>query len=330
MNVQLSNRIKVLSFIATVFVVYRHSLNYLAFFNTWTASGLNGWIQDGVMVLTQVAVPYFFLVSGYFFFRKDYYNHQSYFKMITTKVRTLLVPFFIWNIVGLFCLIVTRQIQSFDSFGQFLVNILQSKYYGPLWYIRDLMILMLFAPLYQWVYRVNSIFLYLIIALCLYFYWLPVDNLFLSTEGVFFFFLAGIISHHDNILTKSVPKEIVIVLTIIWLLLCFTTPLFQYIHKFCTILGVICFWLLSETNIVVENKLLLHLSKYSFLIYVLHFFPLKIMKIALGRLFFGNEWVSLFSYLLLPLVCVCIIIVLGYLMQKYFPKLFAVSMGGRV
>ena len=190
MNVQLSNRIKVLSFIATVFVVYRHSLNYLAFFNTWTASGLNGWIQDGVMVLTQVAVPYFFLVSGYFFFRKDYYNHQSYFKMITTKVRTLLVPFFIWNIVGLFCLIVTRQIQSFDSFGQFLVNILQSKYYGPLWYIRDLMILMLFAPLYQWVYRVNSIFLYLIIALCLYFYWLPVDNLFLSTEGVFFFFFS--------------------------------------------------------------------------------------------------------------------------------------------
>ena len=78
LNVSLSHKIKVASFLATIMVVYRHSLNYLAFFNTYSGEGVNGWVQDGIMRLTQIAVPYFFVISGFFFSRKNYYLKDNW------------------------------------------------------------------------------------------------------------------------------------------------------------------------------------------------------------------------------------------------------------
>ena len=67
MNKDLSVKISIAGFICTLMVVYRHSLNYLAFFHSWSPQGLNGIVEDSCMRLTQIAVPYFFMVSGFFF-----------------------------------------------------------------------------------------------------------------------------------------------------------------------------------------------------------------------------------------------------------------------
>ena len=64
MNKDLSVKISIAGFICTLMVVYRHSLNYLAFFHSWSPQGLNGIVEDSCMRLTQIAVPYFFMVSG--------------------------------------------------------------------------------------------------------------------------------------------------------------------------------------------------------------------------------------------------------------------------
>lgn len=53
--------------------------------------------------IVQIAVPTFFFMSGYLFFvGKEDFCFSVYKKKITKKVRTLLVPYIIWNFVALF------------------------------------------------------------------------------------------------------------------------------------------------------------------------------------------------------------------------------------
>ena len=329
MNEQLSNKIRTLSLLATVMVVYRHSLNYLAFFNSWSGEGVNGFIQDGFMVLTQVAVPYFFLVSGFFFFKKDYYAGEEYKMMLRKKWKTLFIPFVIWNTVGLLCLLVTGQYSQPVSVGDFILRLADSNYYGPLWYVRDLMTLMLIVPVYQWIFRCNNWIIYATVFAALYYMWIPIDCGWISTEGIFFFFLAGILQKHQEILQRRLTATVVWLLFAVWIVLCFTTPFFQYLHKPCTLLGVVVFWLVSDHIALLDSKVVMRLARYSFLIYVLHFYPLKVMKVALGRLFYGNEWVSLAAYLILPIITCVIVVVIGCIMRRYMPKLYNLSTGNR-
>ena len=66
MNEELSNKLRIAGFICTVMVLYRHSLNYMAFFNSWTGFGINKVIQGSTLNFTEIAVPFFFIVSGFF------------------------------------------------------------------------------------------------------------------------------------------------------------------------------------------------------------------------------------------------------------------------
>ena len=198
MRKTISEKLKIFSFIATIFVVYRHSLNYLAFFGSSSAEGYNGFVQDGFMSLTQIAVPYFFLVSGYFFFKKNYYEdwnirnigESAWVKMIIVKCRTLLVPFVFWNVIGLLLLIITRQQYSFS-----IQSLFNSEWYGPLWYVRDLMFMMSIVPLYQWCFKLDdggnriifSNFILLFVLFLLIYNWNPIETTFVLLQDVLHF-----------------------------------------------------------------------------------------------------------------------------------------------
>ena len=249
--------------------------------------------------------------------------------MLIKKSKTLLVPFLIWNIVGLSCLIVTGQYTPTPSVSDFFFGLIDSRYYGPLWYVRDLISLMLIVPLYQWIYRWNKWTIYVVVSVALYYYWTPIDCGWISSEGIFFFFLAGILQKHPDFLYKRVSDKIVWLMFAVWMVLCFTTPFFQYLHKLCTILGIVTFWTVADHIPFFRNKRMMELTQYSFLIYVLHFYPIKIMKVTLGRLFFGNEWISLAAYLILPIVTCIIVAIIGLAMRMYMPKLYNLSTGNR-
>ena len=61
------------------------------------------WEKNGDMVMwwnsiVVVAVPVFFVLSGYFFFRgMDVLTLDVYKKKLTTRFRTLFIPYMIWN-----------------------------------------------------------------------------------------------------------------------------------------------------------------------------------------------------------------------------------------
>ena len=119
--------------------------------------------------LTRIAVPFFFVCSG-FFLAKHLGTAKDWLAAVRRRVRTLLVPFFIWTMIEI--LFLPLAISFFDdafsaqligsSAIQFLnrydwIYPLEKLFYKgpivPLWYLRYLFVFVLIAPGIGWLTR---------------------------------------------------------------------------------------------------------------------------------------------------------------------------------
>lgn len=108
------------------------------------------------IVLTDAAVPAFFVMSGYLFFMKtkpnstEKYDWGGHLQKMKRKCLTLLVPYLLWNLVAF--------IVEPSHFSKSPMEIITGFYGvdghgpwdGPLWFMRDLFLMMLIAPLFEW------------------------------------------------------------------------------------------------------------------------------------------------------------------------------------
>lgn len=329
MDKVLSNKIKIISFLCTVMVVYRHGLNLQAFGLTNYETSYVTIIEHGFSKITEVAVPYFFIVSGYFFFRYSYYGNGEYITMVRKKIKTLLVPFLFWNIVGLFPLLLTNQFVIEAMPWQYIMQLLNSDWNGVLWYVRDLMTLMVIVPFYSWIFVVNNRWLYICLFILLFINWWPVECRWISSEGMIFFFLGGVLQKNSKILNKRIPTAVLILMGLIWIISCFCFPFYWPIHRYNTLLGLVIIWQLFHYFPKHLLNCALGVSVYSFFIYVVHIYIVKAMKMGVAHFFYGNEKIALISYIVLPLLTVGIALYLGKLFNKYLPTAFNIVTGGR-
>jgi len=329
MNKILSDKIRIISFLCTVLVVFRHSLNLQAFGLSSYRNPHVAVIECGISKITEVAVPYFFIISGYFFLRYSYYGNGEYMTMVRKKIRTLFVPFLFWNIVGVFPLLLMHQFVFEDTPWKYILQLLNSDWNGVLWYVRDIMTMMALVPLYSWIFTVNNRWLYTVLFILLFMNWWPVECRWVSSEGMLFFFLGGILQKNSEILNKRIPKALLFVIGSAWMISCFCFPFYWPIHRYNTLLGLIVVWQLFHNIPKRLSAWILNASVYSFFIYVTHIFIIKSMKVGLAHFFFRNETVALVSYIILPLLTTGIVLYLGKFFNKYLPAAFNIVTGGR-
>lgn len=172
-----SVRFAVLRFPLIVGVVFIHAYgSTVAFGNGACAVGATQpapavtFVQDLVSQgLARVAVPLFFWMSGFFFFLDYGGTWTEYGAKLRARVRTLLIPFLFWNSFALlvFALVqalpltqgmfasVTRLVRDYNGYD-YLSAILGFERFPAayqFWFIRDLMVVVLLAPLSQWLLR---------------------------------------------------------------------------------------------------------------------------------------------------------------------------------
>lgn len=108
----------------------------------------------------RAAVPVFFLISGYLFFiRLDDWDYSVWKDKIRKRVKTLVVPYLLWNIIAFVafyivqCIkshVVTSLINCFLNEGGFRIFWDSHSDWMPinfpLWFIRDLIVIVLFTP----------------------------------------------------------------------------------------------------------------------------------------------------------------------------------------
>lgn len=150
-----SNFINFLKIILILGVVLTHTAIVVPLPHDYTNTTYN-FIYFQQEVLGEFRVPTFFLISGYFFYKTNIVNISTYKSKIKSKLSTLLVPYIIWSIIAIILHIIYDLIKHHDSslfslktfFKSFLFYngdiVHQFPINGPLWYIRDLILIIIF------------------------------------------------------------------------------------------------------------------------------------------------------------------------------------------
>lgn len=97
---KVSRKISVLATLATVAVVIIHSNSLeLVKMPSWAF-----WVGNAIAFLQQWAVPFFFMVSGFFFDRAfcDKPIFSNWMPFLRKKFRSLVVPYVLWGVFSAF------------------------------------------------------------------------------------------------------------------------------------------------------------------------------------------------------------------------------------
>lgn len=124
------------------------------------------------IVLTDAAVPTFFVISGFLYFYKavpetmHWFSWGGYLQKTRRKTMSLLVPYIMWNLVA-----IAIEPNCWDKpIPELLVGMWgvdgQGPWNGPLWFLRDLYVMMVLAPVFEYIVR-KTRFTLPVIFLCL-------------------------------------------------------------------------------------------------------------------------------------------------------------------
>jgi surface polysaccharide O-acyltransferase-like enzyme len=162
-NADFSKRITVLRFPLAVLVVFIH--NYPSEL-AWKEIDIPAYVEIIRSTIRDfwglLAVPTFFLISGYLFFAKP----KPFNVIVKSKFRGIVVPYILWTVIAILIFFLlqsfslskpyfsskpeliienwntTDYLSAFWAFGH---N--DSPFIGPFWYLRNLIILMIISPL---------------------------------------------------------------------------------------------------------------------------------------------------------------------------------------
>lgn len=355
MTPYLSDKIRVMSFMCIMLVVWIHS--YYTEGQGYTSSMflMNFW---GCGVCT-LAVPMFYSISGYLFFLGTIEKGiTSIFIKQKKRVRTLLVPYLLTNMLSLLFYYSLRQLtQLKPEIGILMNNNLLDRaepscfgvikyclWDGPIafqmWFVRDLIVLVVFAPIIYYTLQVLARSKWLgvlgIIACALVIDW-HVNPLVWATG---WFVLGGVLSTNPFMKVEtSKHSRICYVLFVLSIAVVVIDALYaaRLIHLFIdmdyiTLCGVPAAWMIydkvSHKHLYSSGKIMNILCGSTFFVYLIHEPFLNIFK-KIPFMFSHSELVINISYILCPIVFVLSAIAIGVLFKKSFPRGYRLFTGGR-
>ena len=337
-------------------VVFLHSYNLKIKFTTGTKlieKGYNSFIQDLISRgITRIAVPLFFIISGYLFFLSfKNSTFPEFFSKYKKRSKTLVLPYLLWSI---FCILFYLILQLIPFSKPFFTNelivdysvnqLLNRIFINPipyqLWFIRDLIVLIFLSPILYWLIKY---FKFYVISIFLFTWFSKLNYLIFSNEALLFFALGAFFSIKKINVQKTKAKKQNALLSIIWILLIIIKTSLVYInfenewlirilHKSSIIIGIISIWLLydiiyKKTDIAKTKYY--QLFQYTFFLYAFHEPVLTIFKKAFYYILGQTELSSFLTYMLAPLVTIFVSILIGFITRKIMPKYYYLMTGGR-
>lgn len=323
-----SNKIKYLSYLMALFVVLIHTYNV----DVYELTGAFAVFEYFVTSLARFAVPTFFAISGYLFFRG--YELKDTLGKWRRRIFTLLIPFLIWNVIGYFYHILPSYIPALAvhinhtmpfSLKEFFETLIMG--YGANWYLRCLILFVLLSPLLYFLIK-NRYVGILILTACFVlgvFY----NNYFLY--GTYYFYGAYWAMQGQSIIEKRyrLPLKIVAAGSLVAISAIFTifsSSLPFFIYAFLLLLGISLVWIASDF-FAISGKVPAYLN-ISFFLYVAHQYLLEILEkgvyLLLGKTFYG----AVIDYFVAPILTVAILTAVAMLLRRCKPLWRALA-GGR-
>lgn len=329
MDKKLSKAFSSLRFLLALLVVYIHiDSNCLLSFSDLTQFGgyLTSICHYCNIVISQtiarLAVPTFFFMSGYLFFANvEKFSWAAWRKKMKSRFHSLLIPYLLWNIIAyVFFVYVKHEAVATDGIWTKVEYIFLRPADFPLWYVRDLMVMVCFAPVVYWLCRkLHGVCMMPITVLYLLFS--DVSFGFLPMSSVFFFVLGSYVSISGSHFTRFAPWARTIIYAAAGILGIAIVVTYgnreEHLWALFLLLGVIAVILLSYNTPFNISK---PLVTSSFFVYASH----RLGFTAVAKGFFG--WIPdkgcshLVSYLLAPIITYLICTLLFVALKKYVPK----------
>ena len=353
MNAYLSNKLKVLSLISIILVVFIHAninipdnTNFLY----ENSAFLQYFISQGI---ARISVPLFFTISGYLYFISFSCSLNDYWIKTKKRMKTLILPYFItsFSVFIIYYLAIVISKNFFNSSGKFLDQslgeMLDVIFIHPLpyqlWFLRDLIVLVFLSPFIYYLFKYLK-FHFIIV---LFFLWLQIISFnfyIFSNEGILFFSLGGFLTLKKHFLIEKRKGNFYYLIIGFWVLLLIIKSIYNINYgvanktsdillKISIISGIISVWALYDIFIKEKEKpsiFFIRISQYSFFIYLIHEpILLSILKKISSIIIRKSELFTSFFYFFNTCITIALSIIIAKILQKYTPKLYNIMTGGR-
>lgn len=331
----------------------------------WLFRFVNAFIVDQ-------SVPVYFFIAGYVFFLGMDMSIKSYAGKLRRRCHSLLIPYLMWNTLAILYLMKVmlpgmQAVSEFADTQQFHlslsnfiecywdssqgiiphVNLNDNGIYPidtPLWFVRDLMIMVLITPAIYALYKFPTP--HAITKVILVFFTLVwavripgLGHLSLLLEAFVFFSWGGFLSYHkrDMIVEfRRYSTTSFILYPLLALSILFLTPIWPqamvYVKSINVIVGLFFFyniaaWLVTKRHCRASS----FLSSASFFIYCGHFIILDpVARRVFSITGTGGDMAVVSAYILTYIIIIGLLLGVYAMMHRYTPRLLRLFTGGRM
>lgn len=361
----LSNKLKTLSLVSMIAVVFIHAYNYtdnrlspqtLITEGTHLGACLEFFFSNA---LTRFAVPLFFAISGFLFFYKKQFNSSTYLRQVKKRSRSVLLVFIIFSAIsyliclpiylivgdGIIPMIDERMVVALSGNIGFLYPLLQNPFAFQLWFLAQLFIMCLISPIiYLFVKKLKWIPLiplgvlwYLDLSLNIF------DYTLFNCDAYTFFTLGAYIAVNGvklpwlneglkNKKLKFVSSSLWVALCVVFTVMAATldksTYLQTFLFKTISILGLISVWLIFDTSGDSSNPLIRTMKRNNFSVYLFHE-PLMHIIFMTVTYYCKADAVHMLLYFVLPCAIIIACAYFGELLRRKLPRVNNILTGGR-
>lgn len=280
-------------------------------------------ITISIVNLARIAVPCFFFISGFLFFANtDHFTIGSYLTKLQRRVRSLFIPYILWNILGAVYLYVTQHIAC-DSFSALFL----APANFPLWFLRDLIGIVIISPLCYWMIRYLKVIGLVLMTLLFVSNVLPPlwNGLFSS----FFYFYIGAYCGCNKIAAKGNNKFLYVAFLLLWCttFLLYGTEMNRYFMAFFLLVGVFSFLNFSYALTSKHVKIFAILSSSSFFIYVAHKLGATYIAKSIFELLPDGTYVMSLRFLIAPFLAALICVGVYKVWRRLSPSTLSIFLG---
>ena len=354
-SAETSSRIEILRFPLIIGVVFIH--NYAS--TVAMAQSSIGLSQNGTWVefirffisrgVAQVAVPLFFMISGYLFFLGDW-SWNKYLDKLQRRVHTLLTPYLFWNCFTLAVFMVGQSLPQTHNYftgsafppirsatlldyANALLGITTSSPIAfQFWFIRDLMALIVLAPAIHFLLARRFALPTLAALFCLWFSQKGWPVLWPTVASVFFFCLGAYLTKPGRSVTSLDRFGPLISAGFLGVLILQSAKngSIPYLDQTVILFGVPSVWWFTQLAIQrpALKSWLMKLGAASFFVFAAHEPLLRITrKIAFTMIHPNNDVTTLALYFLIPVGLIAVLTVIHHVLLKACPAFLGIVTG---
>lgn len=308
--------------------------------------------------ICQIAVPTFFLISGYLFFQKlDEWNWIVWKEKLRRRVNTLIIPYLAWNLIRYFFNAITTGYHVYRSKGAYTgwqwlsdhTTLLifwatpnsSMPLHVPFWFIRDLIVMIFLSPIFYIILRKRILGLIILIILVYYYVlclWPSIPGL--SIEALLFFASGGFLALHAETIAPPITKFILInrwlpyiafsIFVVLGVVAYPNALLYTRILHIEIMFGcmsvLLLFYVISKRIVIKSEKL----SESSFFVYAFHMFLLIALSLFEEKLSIHVEnypWIRIAAYLFVPILIALLCVAIFAGLKRYTPSFCKILTG---